>query len=107
MPAGDLERRPLHELQAYHDYTREHGLPFWRMEMQLAQIAMLLDAQRRPGQSLKLSDYIPQPVGARSSEVLTADEQGITPEQDEAIASAIGFRPRPKRRRPPDNETTE
>ena len=75
--------------------------------MQLAQIAMLIDAQRRPGQPLKLSDYIPQPAGAHTSDAPPAEEQATTPEQADAIVSAIGFRPRPKRRRPPDTETTE
>lgn len=102
MPAGRLARLPLPQLQAYHDYTLQHGLPLWRIEMQLAQIAMLLDAQRRPGQALSLKDYLPRPT----TDDDTSDPEDLpeaTPEQVDALCEAIAFNPRPKRRRP-DNE---
>ncbi len=93
---------PLPDLQAYHDYTLQHGLPLWRIEMQLAQIAMLLDAQRQPGKTLRLKDYLIKPVSAEPENDLP-DEP--TPEQVEALVNAIDFKPRPKRRRP-DTEAT-
>jgi hypothetical protein len=96
---------PLPQLQAYHDYTLQHGLPLWRIEMQLAQIAMLLDAQRRPGQSLSLRDYLVRPmVDDEASEPSAAPE--ATPEQVDALCEAIAFSPRPKRRRPDNEETS-
>lgn len=105
---AELERLPLHHLQGYEQYTQRFGLPLWRLEMQLAQIAMLLDAQRRPGADLALRDYLIRPIQptepATPAEAET--EQPVTEAEAQATAESLGFKPRKRRPKPAQPETT-
>jgi hypothetical protein len=96
-PLHVLQARPVQELEAYEQYTHQHGLPLWRIEQQLARIAMLLDAQNAaPGTRLKLSDYIVRmhpdqpPATDPAAEITEADA--------DAAADALGFRPQNRRK---------
>lgn len=93
----------MHELQAYEQYSERFGLPLWRLEMQLAQIAMLLDAQRRPGAELFLRDYLIRPAQPADAPA----EQEVTEAQADATAEALGFKPRNRRRKTEQPETPE
>lgn len=99
-PVHVLAARPVVELQAYEQYTQEHGLPLWRIEMQLAQIAMLVDAQRLPGRDLLLRDYLirPQPTAASPQAQPVEIAEPPTEAQAQAAADAIGFRPQIRRK---------
>ena len=103
-PVHVLAARPVAELQAYEQYTQEHGLPLWRIELQLASIAMRLDDQRAaPGVPLKLSDYLIRPQPAASpppTEQPQADEPP-TEAQAQAAADALGFRPQNRQKPKP------
>lgn len=93
-------------MQAYEQFSQQHGLPLWRLEMQLAQIAMLLDAQRRPGADLALRDYLIRPAAPATEQPATpAEPDTVTEAQADAMAEAIGFKPR-RRRTPPTNTAT-
>lgn len=108
-----LAARPVAELQAYEQYSQQHGLPLWRIELQLASIAMRLDAQRAPGVPLQLSDYLirPQPAPSQppaqqppaqqpTAQQPQADEPP-TEAQAQAAAEALGFRPQNRRKPKP------
>ena len=92
-----LERLPVEQLQAYEAYTQQHGLPMWRLEMQLARIAMLLDGIRiGPGAQLRLSDYL---IGAeRPAADAPPVAEVVTEEDAEAAATALGFSPRNRKK---------
>lgn len=93
-------------MQAYEQFSQQHGLPLWRMEMQLAQIAMLLDALRRPGADLALRDYLIRPAAPATEQPATpSDTEEVTEAQADAMAEAIGFKPR-RLRKPPPPATT-
>jgi hypothetical protein len=100
-----LAARPVAELQAYEAYTAEHGLPLWRIEHQLAQIAMLLDAQRRPGHDLLLSNYLARPVRQAAGTEAGANGPPTEAEAD-AVADTLGFKPMNRKKttspQPPD-----
>ena len=103
-PVHVLAARPVAELQAYEQYTQEHGLPIWRIELQLASIAMRLDAQRAaPGVPLKLSDYLirPQPAASPPPAQPPEPEEQPTEAQAQAAADALGFRPQNRRKPSP------
>jgi hypothetical protein len=77
--------------------------------MGLAQIAMLLDAQRRPGVDLALRDYLirpeqhtPAPPGTDAQDPAA---QEVTEEEAAATAEALGFKPRKKKKLPEHTET--
>lgn len=94
---------PLAQLQQYEAYTQQHGLPLWRVEMQLARIAMLLDGIRiGPGAQLRLEDYLfsGSPDAPPPAPEPPAQEQP-TPEQADALLAAIEFKPRNRRHKPP------
>lgn len=66
------------------------------MEMQLARICMLIDAQRRPGETLHLKDYLFD----FSAQDAPDDAAPPTEAQADAACEALNFKPRPTRRRP-------
>lgn len=75
--------------------------------MQLAQIAMLLDALRRPGADLALRDYLIRPTAPATEQPATpAEPDTVTEAQADAMAKAIGFKPR-RLRKPPPPATTD
>lgn len=62
--------------------------------MQLAHIAMLLDAQRRPGADLALRDYLIRPTQPTEPAAPPgADPQPVTEAEADAIAQALDFKP--------------
>lgn len=94
-----LERMPLQHLLDYDAYTQQHGLPLWRLEMQLARIAMLLDGIRiGPGAQLRLTDYL---IGSSQQPVPEPPStEGHPTEQDaEAAAAAFAFNPRNRQKK--------
>ena len=93
-----LASRPVHELQQYEQYSAEHGLPLWRIELQLARMAMLLDAQRlAPGTPLNLSDYLVRPQQPAAPTAAPPDDPP-TEAHAQAAADALGFRPMNRRK---------
>lgn len=95
-----LARAPLQVLQGYEQYTRSHGLPLWRLELQLARICMLLDGIRTGGATeLHLQDYLIRADRAGQDGAATPppQDQEVTPEEADAAAAALGFAPRTKR----------
>lgn len=96
-----LASRPVDELLAYEQYTAEHGLPLWRIEMQLDQIALLIDAQRNPGQGHSLRDYVvrpAQPAWGRADPATTQPTQEPTESEADATAELMGFKPANRRK---------
>lgn len=76
--------------------------------MGLAQIAMLLDAQRRPGANLSLRDYLIRPTEPRpepSAAPADSAPAEVTEAEAAAIAEALGFKPRQKKKQPAHTET--
>jgi len=99
-----LARAPLQVLQGYEHYTRSHGLPLWRLELQLARICMLLDGIRTGGTTeLHLQDYLIRADRAGQGGAAPPQQgQEVTPEEADAAAAALGFTPRkPRQPTPP------
>jgi hypothetical protein len=92
-------------LQAYEQYTARFGLPLWRIEMGLAQIAMLIDAQRRPGVELALRDYLIRPEQHTPQAPPPDAPAEVTEAEAAATAEALGFKPRKKKSKPAQPET--
>lgn len=93
-----LAERPLEELRAYEQYTAEHGLPLWRIELQLARLAMLIDTQNAPaGLQVSISDYLIRPKPPESPAPEKASEPP-TEAQAAAAANALGFKPQNRRK---------
>jgi hypothetical protein len=74
--------------------------------MQLAQIAMLLDAQRRPGADLALRDYLIRPEQHTPQAAPPDAPAEVTEAEATATAEALGFKPRKKKNQPTQTETT-
>lgn len=80
MPPWDLLRMPEREFQQFQDYAARRMLPSRRMELYMAQLAMLF-AKSGGAQDVELSDFLFDP------------EDDAPPTFDE-VAEAFEFRPR-------------
>lgn len=92
---------PLDQLQAYEQYTQQHGLPLWRLEMQLARIAQILDAIRVPGLDRSVADYLIRPPQTDHHHQTTTDQTPPTEADADAAAAALDFKPRQRRKPTP------
>lgn len=80
---------PLEWLLLYQEYTATYGLPNWRQEIQLARIAMSIDALRFPNAKLSMENYMIRPQGA--SVALPQEDSQPSQEEADAICAALGF----------------
>lgn len=87
-PAHLLAQMPLNWLLLYQQYTAEHGLPHWREEMQLARIAMSLDALRFPAAHLSIEQYLIRPSRGQAVE---EDSSPPSEAEADAICAALGL----------------
>lgn len=87
---------PLADLQLYQRYTARRGFPGRRVELLLAQVALVL-AQVNGGKNLSLRDFMFEPPpGADQDEPLDPEQAA------EQVAAFFGYTPR--KRRAPHNE---
>lgn len=49
---------PVSEMNTFNEYSRKHGLPFDRLEIQLARLCMMMDAYMGGKKNVKLNDYL-------------------------------------------------
>ena len=92
MPVGVLSRvMPLHELHAWHAYAQRRLLPSRRVEIYLAQIALLIAKTMGGARDAKLSDFLIQPPPERRP-VIVVDEKQV-----ERLIEAFAFKPRKRK----------
>ena len=99
-----MAQLPVEDFLAYEAYAAQRMLPLQRIEFQLARIAMLIDAQRLPGESLSLNSYLINPM-REAAAADPAPPPAATDDEAQAIATALGHKPR--RRRPSDQPPTD
>ena len=101
VPLGELRRMPFADLQQYLAYAERHRLPAARVELMLAQVALVF-AQVNGNQNLGLADFL-RPLQPPADE----EPEEIDPEQAAAdVAQFLGYAPR-KRRTEQPNKTRD
>ena len=91
MPLHQLRGMPLADLQLYERYTRRRGFPARRVELLLAQVALVL-AQVNGNKETRLADFLMDPPPDPDP-----TEEPEEPDA-EAVARHFGFNPRNKTR---------
>lgn len=93
---------PLADLQLYQRYTARRRFPSRRLELLLAQVALVL-AQVNGNKDLNLTDFLFDPPPE-----VDEPQEPLNPEQAaEQVAAFLGYRPRKRREPEPQPTTTE
>lgn len=88
MPVAALSRMSERELRQWSGYASKRMLPQRRLEVQLAQIALLIAQTMGGAEGVTIKDFLFDPPP-------TEDEQDaeVTDEDVDALKEAIGFNP--------------
>jgi hypothetical protein len=96
VPLHWLRSMPLPDLQLYRRYTERRGFPGRRIELLLAQVALVL-AQVNGNREARLTHFLFDPPPDDE-----AEETDLSPDEAaEQVAALMGYRPR----RPPATQT--